>query len=454
MFKSIFFMLLFIFAGSILFGQNKQSQLLSKKLDEFISAKFKRTEPGCEILIAKKGKVIYKKAFGSASIELNTPIQPDMVFNIGSITKQFTAVCILQLVEQGKISLQDSLQQYVKSFPSKGHTITIENLLTHTSGIKDYLQIDYGQPYMERWDFSPEAVIDSFKMQPLEFEPGTKFQYSNSGYFLLGYIIETVTGKTWQEYLKQNIFVPLGFTHTYTDSPNEIIPGKVSGYKNNNGHFEKADYWSATLPYAAGAIISNVEDLFKWHKALYSYKILKKETLEKAFTSFTLKNGTATGYGYGWFLKNYGNTKSIEHSGAITGFLSNEIYFPKEDVFIALLFNSDNAPRDEFSIPLCETVLEKSFQPEIKINERLLNTYTGTYRLTSDTSKTITITKEKDRLMAAVSGQTSFQLLFQSETKILFKNIADATAEFVRENGNVVKLVIYQNGIYEWAKIK
>jgi CubicO group peptidase (beta-lactamase class C family) len=303
MYKSLLLLsfLLMSFAGS--FGQNKNDKFSSKKLDQFLSAKFKPTEPGCEILIAKNGQVIYKKAFGSASIELNTAIQPDMVFNLGSITKQFTAVAILQLMEQGKLSLQDSLQKYVKNFPSKGHTITIENLLTHTSGIKDYLQIDYGQPYMERWDFSPAAVIDSFKNQPLEFEPGTKFQYSNSGYFLLGYIIEAVTGKTWQEYLKQNIFLPLGLTHTYTDSPNEIIPGRVYGYMNNTGHFEKADYWSATLPYAAGAIISNVEDLYKWHKGLYEYKILKKATLEKAFTPFKLKNGLSTGYGYGWFVK-------------------------------------------------------------------------------------------------------------------------------------------------------
>jgi CubicO group peptidase (beta-lactamase class C family) len=454
MYKSVSIFSICILAFIFSFGQNSKDKTLGKKLDQLLSAKFKPTEPGCEIFIAKKGQVIYKKAFGSASIELNTPVQPDMVFNLGSITKQFTAICILQLVEQGKISLQDSVQQYVKNFPTKGYTITIENLLTHTSGIKDYLQIDYGQPYMERWDFSPAAVIDSFKNQPLEFEPGTKFQYSNSGYFLLGYIIETVTGKTWQEYVKKNIFVPLGLTHTYTDSPNEIIPGRVYGYMNNNGHFEKADYWSATLPYAAGAIISNVEDLYKWHKGLYEYKILKKEILEKAFTSFKLKNGLSTGYGYGWFIKKSNNFFSIEHSGGMVGFVTNEIYYPDEDVFIALLFNSGNAPKDELSVRLSEWALGRSLQPDIKIDESILNKYTGTYLLTLDSTRTIIVKKECGRLIADISGQGTLPLIFETETKFQFKGVLDAKAEFIKENDKFTKFMLYQNGDYEWKKIK
>ncbi|MFZ1527809.1 MAG: serine hydrolase domain-containing protein [Ferruginibacter sp.] len=439
---------------AIPFGQTKQDKLFAKSLDQFLSTKFKPTEPGCAVLIAKKGTVIYKKAFGSASIELNTAVQPNMVFNIGSITKQFTAVAILQLVEQGKLSLQDSLQKYVKTFPSKGHIITIENLLTHTSGIKDYLQIDYGQPFMERWDFSPVAIIDSFKNQPLEFEPGTKFQYSNSGYFLLGYIIETITGKTWQEYLKQNIFLPLGLAHTYTDSPAEIIPRRVYGYMNNTGHFEKADYWSATLPYSAGAIISNVEDLYNWHKGLYQYKILKKETLDKAFTPFKLKNGLSTGYGYGWFVKNSNNFSSIEHAGGMVGFVSNEIYYPDEDVFIALLFNSGNAPKDDLSVRISEWALGRSLQPDIKIDESILSKYTGTYLFTLDSNRTIIIKEYQESLIAEISGQGTLPLIFESETKFQFKGVLDAKAEFIKEDDRVIKFIINQNGMYEWIKRK
>ena len=288
--KSVLYLLIFLLAVSCSFGQDKQ---IEKKLDFLLTKQFNSAEPGCEVLVSKHGQVIYKKAFGSADLELNVPLKPDMVFNLASITKQFTAVAILQLVEQGKISLQDSLQKFIPDFPSKGYTITIENLLTHTSGIRDYMQINYPNLYMERWDFSPEQLIDSFKNYSLEFEPGTKFSYSNSGYYLLGYIIQKVSGERYQSYIEDNLLKPLGLTHTYFDSANIIIPNRVNGYRKDGAIFKNADYWSPTIEYAAGGLISNVGDLFKWHQGLYSYKILKKETLEKAFTSYHLKDGTA-----------------------------------------------------------------------------------------------------------------------------------------------------------------
>lgn len=451
--KSISLFSLFLVA-TFLNAQKTSLKQLTNNLDGYLSSQFKPGNPGCAILISQKGKVIYKKAFGSASVELNTAIDPDMVFNLGSVTKQFTAVAILQLMENGKLNLQDSIQQYVKSFPSKGFTIAIENLLTHTSGIKDYLQIDYGQPYMERWDFTPAAIIDSFKNQPLEFEPGTQWKYSNSGYFLLGYIIEKVSGKTWQQYMQENIFAPLSLTHTFTDNPGDIIPNRVYGYKNADGIFKKEDFWSATLPYAAGAIISNVEDLFTWHQALYANKILKKETLAKAFSSFKLKNGLSSGYGYGWFVRDDGTLKSIEHGGNMPGFVSNVIYYPEEDVFIAILFNSSGVPVEDISLKIGELALGKSLQPDIKIEEAILNSYVGTYQLSTDNNRTITIYKNDNKLLAAISGQGTLPILFETNTKFRFKNVPGVTATFVTENGIVKKMVVTQNGVYEWIKIK
>lgn len=170
-----------------------------------------------------------------------------MVFNIGSVTKQFTAVAILQLVEQSKISLNDSVQKFIPDFPSKGYTITIENLRTHTSGIKDFMQIDYPNPYMVRWDFTPKQLIDSFKNQALEFEPGTQFSYSNSGYYLLGYIIEKISTKRFQSYVEDNILKPLGMVHTCFDSANIIISKRVNGYRQYDSYFRNAEYWSPSM---------------------------------------------------------------------------------------------------------------------------------------------------------------------------------------------------------------
>jgi len=287
--KTKVLLFLSLFVSTVSFGQTKQDKKTIIAIDDLISKRLDKISPGCAILISRKGEIFYQKAFGTADLELNVPTQPNMVFRIGSITKQFTAVAILQLVEQGKISLTDSLQHFINGFPPKGHRITIENLLTQTSGITDYLNLETNLPNPFRIDFSTKAIIDSLKSLPLEFVPNTKFAYSNSNYFLLGYIIEQVTGKSYQDYLKENLFIPLGMANTYYESPGEIISNRVSGYEKKDNTYRNSDFISMSLFYSAGALMANVEDLFRWNEALKSNKLIKKETLGKAFTPFKLR---------------------------------------------------------------------------------------------------------------------------------------------------------------------
>jgi CubicO group peptidase (beta-lactamase class C family) len=454
MYKSFFLFIGFLVFQACIYGQTKQDKQLEKILDNLLLTHFKTSDPGCEMLVAKKGEIVYKKAFGNANMQLNVPIRPDMVFNLASVTKQFTAVAILQLVEQGKILLTDSLQKYIPDYPSKSYTITIENLLTHTSGIRDYMQIDYANLYMERWDFKPKQLIDSFKNYALEFEPGTKFSYSNSGYYLLGYIIQIVSGQNYQSYIQDHLLKPLGLTHTYFDSSSIIIPNRVNGYRKDEGVFKNADYWSPTIEYAAGGLISNVDDLFKWHKGLYSYQILKKETLQKAFVPYQLKDRTPTDYGYGWFLKTSNGIKSIEHEGGIPGFKSIVIYFPAEDIFIAALYNSGVAPVDELTNTISSMALGKPLQSDLKVETKILEEYVGVYKLTIDTSRTITMLKENNQLIAQVSETEKIPICFQSETKFQFKNLLDANCEFIKENGKVTKFNVSQHGQFTWTKIQ
>lgn len=181
--------------STFLFAQStKNDKQIIQAIDNYLKKKIKITEPGISILAAKNGRIFYERGLGLANLELQVPLTPTTVFRIGSITKQFTAIAILQLVEQGKLSLTDSIQKYIVDFPSKKRTITIEHLLTHTSGIRDYLSLDHSDPFVLRRDFTPKEVIDFFKNAPLDFEPGTEWGYSNSGYFLLGYVIELVSG--------------------------------------------------------------------------------------------------------------------------------------------------------------------------------------------------------------------------------------------------------------------
>src|SRR5260221_389209 len=202
----------------------KQNKQLTKDLDLYLSRQFKTNEPGCSVLISKGGQTVYENAYGLSNLELNVLNQTNSVFRLGSITKQFTAVAILQLIEQGKLSLTDSIQKFIPDFPFKGYKINIEHLLTHTSGIKEYLSLNHPDPFVLRRDFKPKELIDFFKNESLEFKPGSKWAYSNSGYFLLGYIIELISGENYGQYIKENIFQHCNMTQSYYGDYSSIVP--------------------------------------------------------------------------------------------------------------------------------------------------------------------------------------------------------------------------------------
>ncbi len=325
-------------------SQTLNDRQLTAEIDKLLSSQFKENEPGAEILIARKGQVFYKKAFGMANLELNIPMKPDMVFRIGSLTKQFTAVAILQLMEQGKLSLQDEITKFIPDYPMQGQHITIEHLLTHTSGIKPYTSMEE-MSEIRRKDMNPNEVIDFFKNQPMDFVPGTKWKYNNSGYFLLGYIIEVITKKPYSTYLEDNFIKPLGLSDTYYGSDTRIIKNRVGAYDKDNDGFVNAEMMSMKIPYAGGAMQSTVADLFKWHQALLANQLLKKETLDQAFKSYVLSDGKLANYGYGWFQGKIQGSATVEHTGSINGFRTMELYLPAEDVFIAIFSNCYCHPR-------------------------------------------------------------------------------------------------------------
>ncbi|AWK05768.1 serine hydrolase [Flavobacterium crocinum] len=429
-----------------------QSNGFEKDLDNLFKNNFSEKTPGCSVLISQNGEVVYKKAFGCANLELNVPLESKSVFSIASITKQFTAVSILQLVEKGKIDLDDPLEKYIESF--KGKNIRIHHLLSHTSGLKDYLQVETNQKFGERMDYTPIELISVFEKLPLEFEPGTAYKYCNSDYILLGFIIEKVSGLKYADYLKKNIFEPLKMEHTYYDSDENIIPNRVSGYFKDGDNYKKAEFWSATIGYSAGGLLSDTADLEKWNNGLMSYSILSKELLNQAVSSYKLKDGTLVNYGFGWNINSDNPIKKIDHGGNKNGFTSYAGYFPEKNLYVVLLFNSEDAPRDELSIRVPEIMIGKSFQTKIALTDENLKKYIGKYQLVSDPGRTITITKEKTGLVAAISGQGKFNLIFQSQTQFQFSNLLDAHCEFRLSGENTESIIVKQNGTFEWRKIR
>jgi CubicO group peptidase (beta-lactamase class C family) len=438
--------LVFLVFASLLTAeaQTLAPKQMTAEFDKLLSAQYKPGEPGCAALVAIKGQIVYKKAFGMANLELNVPMQPDMVFRIGSITKQFTAIAILQLMEQGKLSLQDEITKFIPDYPTQAYKITIEHLLTHTSGIKSLTNVPEFVTYLKE-DLKPAEVLDKFKNQPMEFAPGTKFNYNNSGFFLLGYIIEKITGKTYQEYIEENFFKPLGMTNSLYGSDSKLIKNRAYGYKPVENGFENADYLSMLLPFSAGSIMSTVEDLYKWNRALISYKLVKKETLEKAFTEYKLSNGKGTSYGYGWFLRKLQGSPTIEHGGGINGYLTDAIYLPAEDVFVAVFSNSTGKSPDMISEKIAAVAIGKPLNyKEIPVDKATLEQYSGVYE--DEDSNLRVITVDSMQLYSQRTEGQKNKISSFARDKFFFQN-SFATITFNRNvSGNVAEAVVEERG--------
>lgn len=443
-----------ILAFGLLFNladaQQKDDKLLTTVFDSLFSEQFKTNEPGATVLVSRNGQIIYKKAFGMANLELNTPMQVDNVFWIASIGKQFTAVAILQLMEQGKLNLQDEITKFIPDYPTQGYKITIEHLLTHTSGIHNFSGMEDPEKKLVS-DCTPNEVIDFFKNLPMRFPPGTKWEYSNSGYFLLGYIIEKITGKTYAEYLEENFFKPLGMTNTLYANDTRIIKNRVGAYSQGDHGFENSKPRNITHVYSAGAIQSTVEDFFKWHKAVHTYKLVKKENIDKAFTRYKLTDGKEADYGYGWRLGYVYESPSIWHGGLISGFGTMEIYLPKEDVFVAVFSNCDcNYPKDIAS-KLAALAIGKPYEyKEIPVKNAILQGYTGVYENQKGQQRIITVTE--NQLYSQLGRGPKSKLKAYQKDMFFFDDNAMQTIEFLRnKKGGIEKLTtkkLYGNEVW------
>jgi CubicO group peptidase (beta-lactamase class C family) len=399
-------------------AQTPNTKAMSAEFDKLLLAQFKPGETGCAALVAINGQIVYKKAFGMANLELNIPMQPDMVFRIGSITKQFTAIAILQLMEQGKLSLQDEITKFIPDYPTQAYKITIENLLTHTSGIKSYTSVPEIMKYIKD-DFTPGEVIDKFKNLPMEFAPGTKWNYNNSGFFLLGYIIEKVSGMKYQDYVEQNLLKPAGMTNSLYGSDRKIIKNRAYPYQRDGENTVNADYMSMLLPYSAGSIMSTVEDLYKWNRAVISEKFVKKETLDKAWTEFKLSDGKGAHYGYGWFLSQVQGSLSIEHGGGINGYLTNGIYLPKEDIFVAVFSNSTAKSPEAVSTKLAAVAIGKPYtHTETPVPAGIIDQYSGVYEDEHGSQRLII--KEGTELFSQRSGNSKIKIKQFGQDKFFF----------------------------------
>jgi CubicO group peptidase (beta-lactamase class C family) len=313
------------------------------EIDNYVREQMARQHiPGLALAVVTNGTLAKVNAYGLANVELNVPAKPDTIFQIQSITKTFTASAVMLLVEEGKISLDDKITKYLSNLPELWTNITVRHLLTHTSGIKDYIN----EPTVNmRLDLSPMEVIDSLRKLPLNFQPGEQYSYCNTGYHILGMIIKKVTGKFWDDFVHERILEPLQMNETKVVNWSDIITNRAAGYGLNGGKLVNGNFIAPTIVgYAGGGLRSTVLDLAKWDAALYTEKILKKSTLEQMWTPAKLNDGSLDNYGFGWGITNHNGHKLVNHTGShMTGFRTALMRYVDDKVTVIVFTNQREA---------------------------------------------------------------------------------------------------------------
>jgi len=320
-----------------------QTEQQIEKFDSLVREKMSANHiPGLSLAVVRDGKIIIAKGYGMANLELSTPANEKTAFAIYSVTKPFTAMAVMMLVEEGKISLEDPISKYLAGLPAAWNPVTVRQLLNHTSGIKSLQESSFNPKELPR-DYTPAEIINLTASFPLDFPSGESSEYNNTGYFLLGMLIEKVSGKTYEQFLRERIFAPLEMRDTRLQNYDELIPNRATGYTWQNSGFRNAVRLSPTISFSLAGLVSTVLDLAKWDAALYTEKLLKKNTLEQMWTDAKLNNGQMAGFGLGFGITPYQGHKRAGHSGGATGFSATISRFVDDKVTVIVLTNADNA---------------------------------------------------------------------------------------------------------------
>ena len=360
---------------------------------------------GMSVAVVKGRDTITLKGYGMADLELDVPTPPRALYEIGSVTKQFTAAAILMLQEDGKLSLDDVLTKYLSEYPTQGHTITLRRLLDHTSGIKGYTEMPVFGTMMSR-HMSRDTLVKLFAAQPFDFAPGELQVYNNSAYFLLGLVIEKVSGLKYEEFIKQRVFAKAGMNDSQYCSERTVMKRKMHGYEMGPTSLVLRAPIDHTWPYAAGSLCSTVGDLVAWNRALHGGRVLSAASYQAMTTPGTLNDGTRLRYGMGLAIHTFNGHRTIEHGGGINGFLSESAYFPEQDAIIVVLINTAGpvAPT-----AVTEALAELVFGPVTRTSRpapaniaALSGTYGGVGR---GAPMSVTVAADSGRLTISLRGQ-------------------------------------------------
>ena len=396
---------------------------LATTINTLLRQTYQADGTGAAVIAVRSGQTVFRAAYGLANLELTAPMEPDMVFRLASLTKQFTAVALLLLMEQGRLALDAAISSLLPGYPQRGHPVTVHQLLTHTSGVNSFRSPEQRLALPQR-DLTMQEMLTLAAEAPPESEPGERFLYNDAGYNLLGAIIQQVSGQTYEEFLQGQIFGPLGMARTFYEHPERINPGRVTGYVPGPDGPQNVPATNVSLAFAAGGLLSTIDDLARWHAALTAHRLLRPETLALAYTPATLNDGTSTGYGYGWQICSCAGCRIVEHGGEFAGFHNHALRLPDDDIFVTVLTNQlpGILPPSQLTMRIAALLLGKPYREPVVITlpATSLKRYCGDYL--NRFGDVLTVGHDGGQLFLQPAGGQPQLLYPESPTSFFFRN--------------------------------
>jgi CubicO group peptidase (beta-lactamase class C family) len=418
-------------------------------IDEYVKEQMEEKKiPGLALAVIRAGKIVKARGYGLANIEHSVPVRPNTIFQSGSVGKQFTSMAIMMLVEDGKLGLDSPVSGYLTGLPDTWKDITVRNLLTHTSGIREYEeQMDY------RRDLTEEEFVEIAAEQPLDFAPGEHWSYSNTGYVLLGVLIGKLTGAHWGDFVQERIFERLGMSTARVISDVDIIPNRAAGYRLVDGELKNHDWVSPFFGSTGdGALYFSLLDVTKWDAALYGDKLLTREGMNAMWTPVRLNSGKEVNYGFGWTLNEFGGHRSVEHSGHWQGFSAFIARYVDDSLTVVVLTNQANLSPVMIAhhvAGLYDPELRPAERREVTLTEEILDSYVGRYEFPSHV--VLTVSRENDRLLTSWGEDEKRELLAESEETFFYKG-RETLVQFVRNDEGETSHVVVNWGVAEEAR--
>jgi D-alanyl-D-alanine carboxypeptidase len=409
---------------------------------------------GLSVAVVRGSDTLVMKGYGYADLEHDVAATAHTVYRIGSITKEFTAAAVMQLVEQGRIGLDDSLAKHLPDVPAAWRPVTIRQLLNHTSGIRSYTSAGPKWAAVRRLDMSPDSILGLVRGDTLDFAPGTRWLYNNSGYMLLGLVIEKVSGRPYGEYVTERLFTPLGLSSTLYCESRPLIKHRADGYEPVGNRFVNAEFLSMTHPFSAGALCSSVRDLVKWQRALAGGRVVSAASYGRMSTPDTVRGGRRLNYGFGLMADTLGSHRMVYHGGGINGFVSDAAHFAEDSLTVVVLSNTlpsnpaalgRNIARAVLGIPL---VAPRARPRDLPLTAQERARYLGTYTLKLPNGNTLALRvfEQDGLLLSQATNQPTIRLYSQGNHAFSVDFDPNARLTFTVEGDRATRLTLLQGG--------